>query len=69
MYKNLEAEMVRKGITRQDVADLIEVSYNTARNKINGNNQFLLDEAYKVKKEFFPELSFEYLFEKQNQTN
>lgn len=62
MFKNLEAEMVRKSITRKDIADLINVSYNTVSNKLNGNNRFFFDEAYKIKKKYFPEHSIEYLF-------
>lgn len=74
MFRNLEAEMTRKGISRQDLAELIGVSYNTARNKIKGNNRFFFDEAYKIKEELFPEYSLEYLFEsyetnEENQIN
>lgn len=67
MFKNLEAEMARKNITRQDIADLLDISYNTARNKINGNHKFYFDEAWKIRGYFFPNLELEYLFETENQ--
>jgi DNA-binding XRE family transcriptional regulator len=63
MFRNLEAEMVRKGVSKKEMAALIGVSYNTIRNKINGKQKFLYDEAFKIREHFFPELSLEYLFD------
>lgn len=68
MFRNLEAEMVRKGVSKKEMAALIGVSYNTIRNKINGKQKFLYDEAFKIREYFFPELSLEYLFETENQS-
>lgn len=63
MYRNLEAEMVRQGITRKDIAELLDVRYATVIDKLKGKFSFTLDEAFKIKNSFFSELSFEYLFE------
>lgn len=63
MYRNLEAEMVRKGIKRRDISNALGVRYATIIQKLSGKYQFHLDEAFKIKEEFFPELSFEYLFQ------
>lgn len=63
MYKNLEAEMARDGITRKDLADLLEVRYATIIDKLKGRFSFTLDEAFKIKNRYFSHLSFEYLFE------
>lgn len=67
MYKNLEAEMVRKGITRKDLAELLDVRYATVVDKLKGKFSFSLDEAFKIRNKYFPDLSIEYLFEVQEQ--
>lgn len=67
MYRNLEAEMVRKGITRKDISELLGVRYATVVQKLNGKYEFKLLEALEIKKAFFPEHSIEYLFS-QNET-
>lgn len=64
MYRNLEAEMVRKGIKRKDISELLNVRYATVVQKLNGKYKFNLDEALIIKENCFPELSVEYLFEK-----
>lgn len=63
MYKNLEAEMVRKDITRKDLAELLNVRYATIVDKLKGRSSFTLDEAFKIRDEFFQNFSIEYLFE------
>jgi DNA-binding XRE family transcriptional regulator len=62
MYRNLEAEMVRKGIKRKDISKLLHVRYATVVQKLNGKYKFNLEEAFKIKEHCFPELSLEYLF-------
>lgn len=64
MYKNLEAEMVRKGISKKDLSESLNVRYATILDKMNGNSRFFYDEALKIKEIFFPDLTIEYLFEK-----
>lgn len=63
MYRNLEAEMVRMGVYRKDVAKSLGVRYATVVQKLNGKYRFSLDEAFAIKEKFFPNLSLEYLFE------
>lgn len=67
MYKNLEAEMVRKGINRKDISELLDVRYATIVEKLNGKYPFKLDEALAIKKKWFPEFSIEYLFDKNEE--
>lgn len=62
MYRNLLAEMARKCITKKQIAKFLKVRDATISDKINGKYSFKLDEAFKIKKEFFPQLSIEYLF-------
>jgi len=68
MYKNLEAEMVRKGITRRDLAVLLNVRYATISLKLNGKSKLYYEEALKIKETYFPEYSVEYLFETKEQS-
>lgn len=68
MYRNLEAEMARNRLTRKDISNLLNVRYATVIEKLNGKYSFKLEEAFKIKQTFFPDLTVEYLFqlEKQN---
>lgn len=68
MFKNLEAEMARKGLKRKD---LTEVVFNGATNKawrkLNAgpqNVELTLRECEMVRDEFFPEHTIDYLFER-----
>ena len=63
MYRNLLAEMARKNITKKEIANFLDLRVATICDKIKGKYSFKLDEAFKIKKEFFPQLSVEYLFE------
>lgn len=62
MYRNLKAEMTRNEVQRKDIADFLGIRYATVVDKINGKYQFKLEEAFSIKKRFFPNLSLEYLF-------
>lgn len=64
MYNNLEAEIVRKRIKKQDIAKEIGRTYNTLNLKIAGKYQFTYDEALTIQEKFFPECDFKKLFEK-----
>jgi plasmid maintenance system antidote protein VapI len=62
MYFNLDAEMARKGVTKGKIAEFLGLRYATVIDKTNGKSRFYFDEAIKIKKNFFPECSVEYLF-------
>lgn len=66
MYRNLEAEMVRHSISRKDVANFLNVRYATVIDKLSGRYPFRLEEALDIKRELFPKLSIEYLFQSEN---
>jgi plasmid maintenance system antidote protein VapI len=63
MYENLKAEMVRSNVSKKDLATLLSVRYATILEKISGKYPFKLDEAMKIKRSFFPDMSLEYLFD------
>ena len=63
MYPNLSAEMARKKIEQKDIAVLLNKGNSDISLRFNGKRSWLLDEAKKIKKEMFPDLSMDYLFE------
>ena len=65
MYRNLEAEMVRRGVSRLDIADAIQKRYQAVSLKLNGKSKFTLDETIAIKNKFFPDCDVEFLFDFQ----
>lgn len=66
-YKNLRAEMVRNGISKQEVQELLEISNNTYYSKMTGRTEFKLSEVEKILALFYRKsgkvYSVEYLFD------
>ncbi len=65
MFRNLQAEQARQGMTNQQVADSIGINRVTYENK-KKTGRFTVRECYKLCKLF--ETNFEYLFETDEQT-
>mgnify|MGYP002768652739 CR=1 FL=1 len=63
MYKNLETEMKKRNITNLDLAHTLNVSPKTVSFKLNGKARFNVDEMWLIKKNYFEDLSLEYIFE------
>ena len=49
MFRNLNAEMSRRGLTRRVMAKKINMTPNTLTRKLNGLAVFTLDEVYKIR--------------------
>lgn len=66
MYKNLLDIMKSKRVTVIQIAELLTCRQATVSDKINGvtGGGFYFDEAAKIKKTFFPEYEYEYLFDR-----
>ena len=66
-YKNLRAEMVRAGISKHEVQELLEISNNTYYSKMTGRTEFKLSEVEKILALFYRKsgkvYSVEYLFD------
>ena len=62
-YKNLKAEMARIDITIELIAKVLGIHRNSASNKVNGPSSFSIEEAMIVKKSFFDDCEYGYLFE------
>lgn len=65
MLRNLRAEMARDSIKAKDLAKLLDVRIATIYDKLNGHYDFSLNEALKIKRHFFPNKDFEYLFKRE----
>ncbi|WP_304341540.1 hypothetical protein [Metaclostridioides mangenotii] len=61
-FSNLRAEMGRQQITIIDLADKIGVNRDTMSRKLSGKSPLFLNEAFIIKREFFPEKDLYYLF-------
>lgn len=66
MYKNLLKVMKEKGITAIQLSNLLECRQATISDKLNGvvSCGFYFDEAQKIRKVFFPEYDYDYLFDR-----
>jgi hypothetical protein len=62
MYPNLDAELARSGLKRKDLAWLFKNRVATVSDKLNGRYPILIDEAFRIKETYFPDLSLDYLF-------
>lgn len=70
MYPNLRAEMARKRIMITQISSHLKLRHATVSDKINGKFRFYYNEAFEIKKTFFPEHNLEYLFEiEENESN
>ncbi len=67
MYKNLLIVMKSKGVTAIQIANLLDCRQATVSEKLNGQVLcgFYFDEAAKIRKVFFPEYNYDYLFERE----
>lgn len=61
-FSNLRAEMARKGITVQEIADSIGVNRDTAARKLSRKSPIALSEAFLIERKFFMGLGVSYLF-------
>lgn len=68
MFRNLKAEMARKGITKLSLAEKLNMRYPTLVDKLNGKYPLHFDEAVRIRQEVCPGMDLDYLFETENQT-
>lgn len=62
MFKNLEAEMTRYGLSAKDLAECIGVNERTIRSYLAGTSRIAWEDARKIKHKLFPQFEIEYLF-------
>ena len=65
LYPNLRAEMARKGITIQQMANDkdIGLSSNTLNMKLRGKVRWFEGDMKRIRNKYFPDLTLDYLFE------
>lgn len=56
MYENLKMEIIRNRLTQKEIAEYLNIHENSIGNKISGETSFTIEEAFKIKEHFFPEL-------------
>jgi len=62
MYDNLKMLMVRKNITNDTLAKLLNVHRDTITNKLAGESEFTYGQAELIHETLFPEYSIRYVF-------
>lgn len=63
MFRNLQAEIVRKGMNNVEFASAVEMNYRTFSKKMQGKTEFCLDEMKAIQKVIGNDCSLDYLFE------
>lgn len=61
MFNNLKAEMTRRGVSKKQLAQKLNMSEWTLNRKLNGLSQFTLADMSKIK-EVFRDSTISYLF-------
>ena len=69
MFPNLKAEMARKGITNEMLANSLEINVSTMSKKLNYTGYLKYNEAEKIKSHYFPKMSIDYLFAQEAREN
>lgn len=64
VYPTMRREMADRGIKKVSLAASIGVSERTIHNKLMGLTDFTWNEALKIKKDFFPDVDMEKLYQK-----
>lgn len=62
MYNNLKAELVRKNMSQEELARIIDIDNKTLSFKMLGKSKFNVDEMWLIKNQVFPDLTLDYLF-------
>ena len=62
MYRNLEAEMARAGITQGRLAEELRITPTTLSLKLNGKSNLSLQKCVKIKRFLKSEETLDYLF-------
>ena len=55
MYRKIEVLIFENNISKKDVAENLNIGYNTLLAKLSGKQPLKLDEAFKIQRDFFPD--------------
>lgn len=62
MYPNLNAEMARHSVAPKDIAEVLNVTIEGARNRLAGRTKLTTQEAEIIRDAYFPGMTIDYLF-------
>ena len=65
MYLNLEVEILKHKIKKEEIAKVIDKTLNTLRQKMMGTSNFTYDEAVKIQETFFEKYDLKELFKNE----
>lgn len=65
MYLNLEVEILKHKIKKEEIAKVIDKTLNTLRQKMIGTSNFTYDEAVKIQETFFQNYDLKELFKNE----
>lgn len=65
MYRELEAKIAYRGISKKQMAEGIHMNYSTLLSKMGGKSKFTLDEAASIKEYLEEDLTIEELFREE----
>ena len=65
MFRNLNAEMARVGMTIKMLSEKTGIKYDSLKSKMSGSTEFKRSEMVLIKREF-PNCSLDYLFATEN---
>ena len=65
MYRELEAKIAYRGISKKQMAEGIHMNYSTLLSKKGGKSKFRLDEAVSIKEYLEEDLTIEELFREE----
>ena len=61
-YPNLEGEIARRGICKEEIASSLGITSRALRNKLNGSTPLTWPQADHIQKKFFADKDKDYLF-------
>lgn len=67
-YINLIGEMAKADVTKDELAKLLDVHWNSIANKLSGRSSFTVDEAIRIRDYYFQNCVIEYLFAREAAT-
>lgn len=62
-YQNMKAELLRVGVTQEQVANHLGMTPNNLNAKLNGHVPFTVNEVKEIQHAFTPDATFDYLLE------
>ncbi len=67
MYENLEIEMTRNKVTKRAIANHLGIHENSLSYKLT-HGSISIEEAFEIKRQFFPNFELSYLFATKSQS-